>query len=638
MNDDDRVKRLEREARKLILSKEISADIRAKINSIMKDSLKSQEDKSREIIRLLRNEPDKEIVPLDDSLYNKKEKIVQKRNIRPSIQKVENSFHDIPDTRSPRVGAPTETSLYIDDIFTKYRRFKLFKKRRLIRKNNWLGLGFNKRLIPAKRFFEVLTIVRKYQNTVLERLSSIIETILQDELIESPEVYNYLKVLRRWISFSPFSAIPQARIRWMDQWDFERELRSFVINHYAFLKIDLKARERILSTVENILRKQLSEDTENFKSAYAVDKEIYQYMGSLRSFITIGGESDSLLAQELRQSFDIYSLTEFLNMAMEALVFKRPFAITELRDYYNIYPVTVSTEVWDCSPEKLKACGKDPLSLKQKRIDKLSRELLWFDIVYGLVKYDESGVNILDRAAEIQWKAIDRVNRDPEETLKNNFLVYLESLVHYFNNIILPLINGSTLVFEREGEIVESSIFEPSAFQEEIENFSSLMDDFFSFRSSNPTLKILYDEVKKIVQKRISSLDHVEKLIYKTGSVFYAFGKKLSEVYYSHVTLDQEYKFRTIPIAEEDLNSEGLVVPFASYTLRDVVASSASVKRFKGQRILSDSMKGGVFVYLMAYCFQMANIVEYPLIKNDIAKREILKKELKGLKGDLNDT
>jgi hypothetical protein len=74
MNDDDKVKRLEREARKLILSKEISADIRAKINSIMKDSLKSQEDKSREIIRLLRNEPDKEIIPLDDSLYNKKRK------------------------------------------------------------------------------------------------------------------------------------------------------------------------------------------------------------------------------------------------------------------------------------------------------------------------------------------------------------------------------------------------------------------------------------------------------------------------------------------------------------------------------------------------------------------------------------
>jgi hypothetical protein len=81
------------------------------------------------------------------------------------------------------------------------------------------------------------------------------------------------------------------------------------------------------------------------------------------------------------------------------------------------------------------------------------------------------------------------------------------------------------LSLRERGEIVESSIFEPSAFQEEIENFSSLMDDFFSFRSSNPTLKILYDEVKKIVQKRISSLDHVEKLIYKTGSVFYAFGK-----------------------------------------------------------------------------------------------------------------
>jgi hypothetical protein len=181
---------------------------------------------------------------------------------------------------------------------------------------------------------EILSLIHAYQETVLARLPSFLDSILKNEEIDSPVEYNYLKLLRRWMSVSPFSSILPHRIKWMEQWGFERELRVFTMNHYAFLKIEIKQRENLLSFTENLLREQpdllkeeIAEDDDRSSavrkenSNYRKEKEIYEYMGALRSFITIPGENDSLLAGELRRRYDIYSLTEFINMALEALVF-----------------------------------------------------------------------------------------------------------------------------------------------------------------------------------------------------------------------------------------------------------------------------------------------------------------------------
>jgi hypothetical protein len=122
---------------------------------------------------------------------------------------------------------------------------------------------------------------------------------------------------------------------------------------------------------------------------------------------------------------------------------QRAFAITELRDYYDIRPAAVSSEIWDCSPEKLKSFGKDPESKRKKRLEKLTRDLQWYDTVSRLVSIDENGQNIITKSVEEQWKLADRINRDAVDSLKKNYIVYLEGAVHYFRNLLLQVLDGS---------------------------------------------------------------------------------------------------------------------------------------------------------------------------------------------------
>lgn len=655
MSSEENRKRLERQARSLMMAKEISRQERERLNVIMRDRDMEPVEKYSSIIRLLRNLPDREISEMADETPRSQDDVNQGgdrfralKSKAAGVKKSE-SYADIPDTRRPFISGPTETSLYIDDIFIKYRRFRLFKKRKLVERNNWIGFGFNKRLIPAKKFMEILSLIRSYQETLLGRLPSLLEAILKNESIESPVEYNYLKMLRRWMSIVPFAMVPPHRIKWMEQWGFERELRAFTMNHYAFLKIDLKQREGILAFTESLLREEpdlvkeeISEDEDRGSavrkenSNYRKEKDIYEFMGALRSFITIPGENDSLLAAELRKRYDIYSLTEFINMAMEALVFQRPFAIMELRDYYDIRPAAVSSEIWDCSPEKLKSFCKDPESKKRKRVEKLSRELLWYDTVSRLVSIDDNGQNLITKSVEEQWKLADRVNRDAVESLKKNFVVYLEAAVHYFRDLLLQVIDGSPLLLEKNGAQREGTLFTPEYFREEIRELDSLLDAFFIFRNHNPTLKISDDEVKKIMQKKISSMDHVETLIYKAGSLFYGTGKKLQEVYHSHISSSEGDTVSMKPLSLPEPGEAGsAAIPFTDFTLRGVESATPMLRRIAGQRILNESKKGGIYIFIMAYCYQLSNLCVYPLIQNDIIKRDLLRREIAELKGGI---
>lgn len=654
MSSEENRKRLERQARSLMITKDISQQERDSLNSIMRDKTLAPEDKYTSIIRLLRKLPDREMTDMADESHNLSEKaeiekeknrILKSNNI--SGKKPE-SYADIPDTRRPFINGPTETTLYIDDIYIKYRRFRLFKKRRLVERSNWFGFGFNKRLIPAKRFMEILSLIHSYQETLLARIPSFLDSILKNEEIESPVEYNYLKMLRRWMSITPFTTVQPHRVKWMEQWGFERELRAFTMYHYSFLKIELKQRENLLAFTENLLREQpdllkeeISEEDDKGSSVrkensnYRKEKEIYEYMGAMRSFVTIPGENDSLLAAELRKRYDIYSLTEFINMSIEALVFQRAFAITELRDYYDIRPAAVSSEIWDCSPEKLKSFGKDPESKRKKRLEKLTRDLQWYDTVSRLVSIDENGQNIITKSVEEQWKLADRINRDAVDSLKKNYIVYLEGAVHYFKNLLLQVLDGSPLLLEKNGVQREGSLFTPDFFREEIRDLESLLDTFFTFRNHNPTLKISDDEVKKIMLKKISSMDHVETLIYKAGSVFYSFGKKLHEVYHTHIFSDAGAALSARPLSLSDTGEpDKSGIPFTDFILKGVAVNTPLLRRIAGQRILSDSKRGGIFIFIMAFCYQLSTLCVYPLVQNDLTKRDLLKREIAELKGD----
>jgi hypothetical protein len=356
--------------------------------------------------------------------------------------------------------------------------------------------------------------------------------------------------------------------------------------------------------------------------------------------MAIHGESDSFAAAFLKKKYDIYTIEELLNITLEALVFQRPFVSTELREYFEIKPLSVNTEVWDLNSARLKIYGKDPESKRIKQAEKLQRELLWYDTIYQIVKVDDNGQNILVKSAEEQWRYVDRINRDAEDSLKNNFIVFLEGLTHYFKNLMIPVLNGKPLMFDCFGETVEGALFSHDFFMEEIREIESLTADIYNFRNINPTLKITHDEIKKIVAGKISSMNHVEGIVFKGGGAFYSLGKKLHEVYHNHIKAVEKNKkseLRSTPLSPEDKDEENLI-PYSGCLFKGFEPPTPLLKRIAGRKVLSDTMKGGIIIFIMAYCYQVSSLCGYPQIRNDLGRRDIIRKEIKDLKGDGDDT
>lgn len=657
MNSEEKRKQLERQARSLILSKEISSEDREKINSLMRNQNLPHEERYTTIINILKRSPDKVIDQIEDEEdepVNSKTKVnTRRRPTAPSATIKNSSLSQTQVKKFPDVNGPTETKLYINDIYNRYRSFKLFKKRYLAKRENRFGIGFSKRLIPTKKFLLLINDIRSFQENVLTRLPQILERILKDESIETPLEFNYLRLLRRWMIISPFASLTYDRIKWMEQWDFERELKSYVVYFHSFLRVESEPREQVLAIVEKFLREEpdlvKEEILENEDRVFSIRKEnenfrkekyIFEYLGTIRSFMAIHGESDSLLAAFIKKKYNIATLEETLNIALEALFFQRPFTGSELREYFEIKPPVVSSEIWDLNSARLKLYGKDPESKRLKQAEKLTGELFWYDTIFQIIKVDDNGQSILIRSVEDQWKNVDHINRDAEDSCKNNFIVFLEGIIHYFKNLIIPLINGKPLFFDMNGKSVEGAIFAADFFFEEIKEIESLVVDIYNFRNTNPTLKITDEEIKKIIAKKLSSMNHVEGIVFKSGSSFYALGNRLQEVYHNHTKACEKIskpQIRTNPLKAEDRDSE-VLIPYSGCLFKGFEPPTPLLKRIAGRKVLSDTMKGGIIVFIMAYCYQAALLCGYPQIQNDLGKRDIIKRQIKELKGDGDDT
>lgn len=655
MDTEQKRKRLERQARSLLLTKDIALKDREKINSFMRNQAITHEERYTGIINILKNSPDKETADIEDEEDHadlKKTPVLKKSYPRQPEKK-----EIIPSSAAvgayPDINGPTETKLYIDEIYLRFKKYKLFKKRYLVKKDNRLGFGFSKRLIPSKKFILLMDDIKSYQETVLSRLPQILERILKDETIESPLEFNYLRQLRRWMIISMFSSVPYDRIKWMVQWDFERILKSYAVYFHSFLRVDAETREKVLAFTEKFLREepdlQKEEIYENEDRGIAIRKEndnyrkekyIFEYLGALRSFFAIHGEADSLLAAFLKKKYEIFSLEETLSIVLEALVFQRPFTGSEMREYFKIKPLMISGEVWDLSNARLKIYGKDPESGRIRRAEKLKKELLWYDTVYHLTNLSDNGQNMLVRSVDEQWKFVDRINRDAEDSLKNNFIVFLEGIVDYFRNLMVPVLNGKPLLFESCGNRIEGAMFSHDFFYEEIAEIESLAADIYSFRNMNPTLKITSDELKKINAGKLSSMNHVESIVFKTGSRFYAVGNKLQEVYHGHIQAMEAGNtdgLKPVPIDPVNRN-HAVFIPFSGCLFTGFEPPTPLLRRIAGRKVLNDTMKGGLIIFIIAYCYQVSLICGYQRIQNDLGRRDIIRMQIDELKGADNDS
>ena len=648
MTRQDEIKKIERRARSLLLDKDIPAHKQDLVRTIMANQKLKPEEKWRAIIELVQSCPDRKVVMHEESIQPQP---VRKSNLN---KRKPAPGGDAPEpTRA--IFAPTETSFYVDRILGDYRHLKLFRKRYLVHRDNRLGVGLRKRLVPTANYIRVMEFIAGSQGLILSRLVEIMTGMLNDPAAVDPTVFNLLRLFRRWMTEVPFQNVPYRAVKWMERYHFDREFREYVTNFYSFLKMDAQGREQVIIEVERRLRSMehlkkedlLDGEPDNFRREkerrnLEREKEVYEYMMTLRSFLPLDEGQESLLSQRMVKEFNLDGIPGFLRMSLEALVFQRPFTQMDLDAYYQIGPPRVSADSWDYSEDFLKKVGKDPESLKQKMRDYLRKSLEPYETLSWMLQYEHAGQNLLARAADEQWRIIDRKHYDPKAVYSENYINYLDALVQYFKNMYLPLLDGTGIVFRDRGrDEHEGAIFSPGFFEGHLATFNAILKEMHYFRTNNPTLAVSRQEVQRIMKGASGPLALVERFIRSIGDCFYLMGKELQHVYNLHrlwtlnrpVLTDHEPERTSIRELPADGAERGRPIPYHDCVIVSVENGTALTRELSGNRVVEDSLKEGIYVRMNAFVYQVSHECLNQRVIRDLDEMKTLMKKIDGSRG-----
>jgi len=646
MADQNLSKKLERRAKSLLLNKEIPASKMEIVRSIMKDVTISQDERNRTIIDLVEGCPDKKVSHLPEGPVEVKG-IPRKKNS--ASQNGNNS--DVPEDFDASI-APTETSLYIEDLREDFKGFRLFKKRYLVHRNNKIGIGLRKRLIPTKRLLTIYREVFEFQEKFTDILSPVLMDILKDSAIEDPTQFNYLRQVRNWLSDAPFIKQSFETVKWMERKNFSRELTKYFNTYFSFLKLDADVREIIVLQFEHKLRESedlrkediLNNDTESIKNLkekrnFEKEKKIYEYIKLIRSFLPNAPHEDNMVSTHIRKNYSIGGLTELLHISMEALVFQHHVKIEEIQKYYSVETPIVSSKDWNYSMDFLKSIGKDPDSKVDKVIEDLKEELEPFKLQDTIMRYTFNGENIIFRGIEDQWVMVDKKRLDLDAIYKENFFLFIDGMLQYFRNTFGPILNGSLINFEnKNGEEFEGYLFNTRLFAETSASLESLLSELHHFRTTNPTLAVTRQEVVKIRKGQINTMNHVLNALNMVGDFFYQSGILFQQVYMLHKKwFDNGAK----PVEKEILRTpleslefeaerfpEGRPLPYCDCTIKSFEESSRLSGLLSRREIISKNANDGILYHMMSFCFQASYESLNERILTDINRRRHIKKQI----------
>jgi len=597
---------LKREAQLMILSKEIPTEKLEIINSLMKDKNLDPEDRYSRVIDILQKFPNKS----------------NSKQIKKNGKTNNNS--QIPYNK------PTETTLYINDIYVKYKHLKIFKKRYLVHKNNKFGIGIKKRLIPSKKLLTIFKKISVVQIELTEYFPEILLNILNDPNIEDPTNFNYIRIIRRWLLNIPFAGVKYDSIKWMERINFEKEFNFYIMNYFSFLKLKSEEREKIIISIENGLRsidkfkryKIEKNDTDSLKrekdkSNLAKEKIINNYLNSLRSMLPMNHKEYNKISNILNNIYNIRNLTDLLLIIAEALIFQRPFDFNELVSYFNIGNPKIDSVIWDYNQDLVKKAGKDKITLSKKELDLLNKKLIPYEFLNFFINYKINEKQYLIYLAEENWEIMTRRHQNGELISNENFFMFLESIMSYFYYTYIPVLNGSEIIFNIQNkEKYRNSIFTNLYFKDEIIKFKEIYQEIRFYKSKNFNNTISKDEIGKIVSGNIKSMININKFLLNIGNLFYKIGKKLHLIYDSHRLwvlngsnlINESYLLNSI--GEKSLKeideSRGIPLAFFNATIEEVMTKNPLSSLLSGEKILEDSLKEGVFVKIIAASYQIA--------------------------------
>ncbi len=620
MADEIDLKKLEKKAKSMLLSREIPPGKLEAVRSLMKNSRITNRERFTTIIEIIKNCPDKkrDEIPVEKKLKD--------GPLRKKIALVKKN-----DETAALAGAPptpTETSLYIDELIYKYSSLKIFKKRYLVHRNNRLGIGFRKRLIPASKLLKIYRRVGEEQELVLSRMNGILSDILKDETIDDPIVFNYLRVMRKWLRDTPLAKNDTSSIKWMERINFEGEFISYLSNYFSFMKITSEEREKIMSLVELKLRNMddLKKDEPGIEGGKKADEKgnlekekiIHRQISLYRSFLPSSLNEDNAISRMLLENYNINGFSELLLISAETLIFQRPIIPDELFQFFNITPVRVSAEKWDYHENMLKKFGKDPVSRKKREIDRLRIELEPYEAIVKYLKMEDNGKSLVTRGAESQHELIDNRRHEPGRDYSGDFFYFMDGIIHFFKNSYLPILDGSVIFFrDPDRNIHESPLLSHDFIQDQILLLNSILNDMHSFKSNNPALAIKMEEVKKIMSRKFDTMAAAEEFIRAMGTFFYKTAKRLEVIYSFHKTWSfnrlsiPDIKMIRRPLSLEDLKltdtKTGRPLPFYDCTIKDFYKNNALTKKLLGKMIVGPDTGDGILIQVIAYLYQAAH-------------------------------
>ncbi len=636
------IKKIERRAKSLLLSKDISPEKMEIVRSLLNNKSLLDEERYSAVIELIQTCPDK---PVKGPLFTSIE----------LNQKKKRSSKIVEASESTPVITPAATNAYIDEILKKYKKYGIFKKRYLIRSGNKIGFWFKKRLIPTKKLLKILGEVAHFRDTTFSLIDEVLVSILQDDAFTDIASFNYLSKLKTHIPTITLSRYSFDTIKWMEREDFERELKDFTSGFLSYSMLPVETKEHIINVFENavsnlegyrkaIINERDSDKTKREKEKFNLEAEKKKYAAvlAIRTFFLSQPSGECALSYQLERKYGIPSLPLLLIALQEALVFQREVKMEEIAAYYKTSIITVKDDSYHYDAAALKKFGKDEESLRKNKIESIKEELGHFEEIYLLLKTEISGENLLLRCFDDQWRIIDKRRGDSSELYKTDFIAFIDGLVNYFKTFFLHILDGGILFFETDTkDTIEGRIFDASFFEREIREFDEIMKEFYYFRMNNPNMIISYDELQKIFKGQIKSMIGVGTLLKKIGGVFQRFARALHEVIDGHKNWVRrgrpasDISAMRVPLDKASRDSElkeGLrALPYHDCRFKALHEATPLVKSFSGQAILHPDFNEGLMVVITAFCYQMAYECGNDEIIADLEERKKILKTLREL-------
>ena len=407
-------------------------------------------------------------------------------------------------------------------------------------------------------------------------------------------------------------------------------------------------RSLVESKLRNILRPDgqgtSRSERNSDKQNLALEKAVHEYLTIFRFFFSAGSYSDNSLAKHLGTGFGIPPYPQFLKLLGECLFYHKEISFEDIIGYYEITPPRVSAERWDYGMDFLKKFGKDPETQKAKRLARLREAIIPYEELFSFLKLEMSGHNILLKAFEDQWKIVDKRKQDTETIYEDDFFTFIDGCINYFNNCYLPLLNGTTVMFEdKNRNTLEGRIFSSSYFEREVSTLDDILSEINYFRTNNPNLVISLAEAQKILAGQIKSMSHVEAFLKRIGHIFYTFGREFHRLFDIHLRwvntgsdVSNTLLIRTSLDSREetaDGDDAGRPLPFYDCRIKGLQDSRPLTRLLTGQTLISDLYNDSLIVLVSSFSYQLAYECMDESLTSDLESRKRLLAEIKELSG-----